>query len=63
MAKVARIGAAKGTNPERPPFWGGYRITPVEMELWADGAFRLHDRFRYTREASGVPWTRTRLSP
>ena len=50
MAEVARVTARHGPNPERPPFWGGYRITPLEIELWADGAFRLHDRFRWTRE-------------
>lgn len=63
MAKVAQIGAAKGANPDRPPYWGGFRITPLEMELWADGAFRLHDRFRYTRQAVGEMWTAERLSP
>jgi pyridoxamine 5'-phosphate oxidase len=63
MAEVARITALKGLNPERPPFWGGYRITPLEIELWADGAHRLHDRFRWTREAPGQPWSVVRLSP
>ena len=50
MAEVAKITALKGVNPPRPPFWGGFRIAPVEIEFWADGAFRLHDRFRWTRE-------------
>ena len=50
MAEVARVTAAKGPNPARPPFWGGIRIVPVEIEFWADGAFRLHDRFRWTRQ-------------
>lgn len=63
MAKVAQLGVSKGTDPDRPPFWGGFRIAPVEIELWADGAFRLHDRFRYTREAVGADWVKTRLSP
>ena len=52
MAEVAKITALKGVNPSRPPFWGGFRIAPVEIEFWADGAFRLHDRFRWTRESS-----------
>ncbi len=64
MAKVARVTAAKGTNPGRPPHWGGLRIRPLEIELWADGAFRLHDRFRFTREsATARTWTAQRLNP
>jgi pyridoxamine 5'-phosphate oxidase len=63
MAEVARITAARGLNPPRPPFWGGYRIHPVEIEFWADGAHRLHDRFRWTREGPEAPWDVLRLSP
>ena len=63
MAEVARVTAQKGVSPDRPPFWGGFRITPVEIEFWADGAFRLHDRFRWTRDHPGAPWTVARLSP
>jgi pyridoxamine 5'-phosphate oxidase len=63
MAEVAKITLAKGLDPDRPPFWGGYRITPVEIEFWADGAHRLHDRFRWTRPASSTPWQVVRLSP
>jgi pyridoxamine 5'-phosphate oxidase len=63
MAEVARITAQKGLNPDRPPFWGGYRITPVEIEFWADGAHRLHDRFRWTRDGPDAAWSVVRLSP
>jgi len=63
MAEVARITAQKGPNPPRPPFWGGYRITPVEIEFWADGAFRLHDRFRWVRQSAGENWQIHRLNP
>lgn len=63
MAEVAKITAAKGPNPPRPPFWGGFRLRPVELEFWADGAFRLHDRFRWTRESETSHWTVTRLNP
>ncbi|MXQ06950.1 pyridoxamine 5'-phosphate oxidase [Alphaproteobacteria bacterium GH1-50] len=63
MTKVAELGVRKGTDPERPPFWGGFRIHPVEIELWADGAFRLHDRFRYLRSDAGEGWEKNRLSP
>lgn len=63
MAEVARVTASHGTQPERPPFWGGYRITPVEIEFWADGAFRLHDRFVWRRSGPGDVWSIQRLSP
>ncbi|TNF12448.1 MAG: pyridoxamine 5'-phosphate oxidase [Rhodobacteraceae bacterium] len=63
MAEVARVTARKGTNPERPPFWGGWRITPVEIEFWADGAYRLHDRFAWRRKSVRDAWEITRLSP
>ena len=63
MAEVAKITAAHGPNPERPPFWGGYRITPLEIEFWADGAFRLHDRFRWRRGGVDENWEIHRLNP
>jgi pyridoxamine 5'-phosphate oxidase len=63
VAEVAKITATKGTNPDRPPFWGGFRISPVEIEFWADGDFRLHDRFRWSRNARGTPWNIDRLNP
>jgi pyridoxamine 5'-phosphate oxidase len=63
MAEVARVTAQKGSNPPRPPFWGGFRITPVEIEFWADGTFRLHDRFVWRREKPGESWNVERLSP
>jgi len=63
VAEAARMGLVHGTDPARPPHWGGYRIVPLEMEFWADGAFRLHDRFRWTRESPGADWTCRRLNP
>lgn len=63
MAEVAKVTALKGPNPPRPPFWGGYRIQPFEIEFWADGAFRLHDRFVWRRGMPGEPWVVTRLNP
>jgi len=54
----------------RPPHWGGYRLWPEVVELWVEGAARIHDRARWTRQvtASGHafkagPWSATRLQP
>ena len=46
----------------RPPYWSGFRLAPVEIEFWQSGAFRLHDRVRFTRGADGA-WEKTRLYP
>lgn len=62
VAAATRQAVLQGTNPARPPFWGGFRIAPVQIEFWADGAFRLHDRFRWTRDAKNR-WFSTRLYP
>ncbi|HYJ61711.1 MAG TPA: pyridoxine 5'-phosphate oxidase C-terminal domain-containing protein, partial [Actinomycetota bacterium] len=58
---TARFG--DGEIP-RPPYWGGYLVVPDTIEFWQGRAFRLHDRFRYTRDA-GEPsgWRVERLSP
>ncbi|MEY3961636.1 MAG: pyridoxamine 5'-phosphate oxidase [Paracoccaceae bacterium] len=63
MADVAKVTVTHGPNPKRPPFWGGFRIDPVEIEFWADGAFRLHDRFRWRRNSAADPWDIQRLNP
>lgn len=63
MAHVAAETVKQGPNPKRPPFWGGYRINPIEIELWADGAFRLHDRFKWARKSANDPWDIARLYP
>jgi pyridoxamine 5'-phosphate oxidase len=63
MAEVARVTATHGMTPPRPPFWGGIRICPLEIEFWADGAFRLHDRFRWRRSDPAEVWTVQRLNP
>ena len=45
----------------RPPRWGGYRLTPAEIEFWQGRRHRLHDRFRYRQE--GDTWEIQRLAP
>ena len=63
MAEVAKVTAKHGPMPPRPPFWGGIRIIPNEIEFWADGAFRLHDRFRWSRKDGRGDWSIVRLNP
>ncbi len=63
LAKVALVTAQHGLNPDRPPFWGGFRLVPLEIEFWADGAFRLHDRFKWTRQSIDTEWKIERLNP
>ena len=45
----------------RPAHWSGFRVKPVEIEFWKDGAFRLHDRIKFVRDGDG--WAKTRLYP
>jgi pyridoxamine 5'-phosphate oxidase len=65
LEKAVAIYAAKfniGTVP-RPPYWGGYRIRPVEIEFWTDKPFRLHERLRYVREKPEGDWASEALYP
>lgn len=62
IAEVAKLGLRHGNHPPRPPFWGGFRVTPQQIEFWADGGFRLHDRFQWNKQADGA-WFVQRLSP
>ncbi|MEM1174076.1 MAG: pyridoxamine 5'-phosphate oxidase [Pseudomonadota bacterium] len=39
-----------GADVPRPPHWGGIRIWPRRVELWADGADRIHDRAAWNRK-------------
>ena len=63
MEAVEAARAAHGDDPPRPEHWGGFRIVPSEIEFWADGAHRLHDRLQWTRPTARDPWTARRLSP
>ena len=50
-------------NVRRPDFWGGIRIKPVEIEFWADGQYRLHDRFVWEKDIGEKVWAVRRLYP
>jgi len=60
--KVADFEHKYPDDVPRPPHWGGFVIQPSEIEFWADGGYRLHDRFRYSRDSQGQ-WKAQRLSP
>ena len=55
----------------RPPHWGGYRLWADTVELWVEGAARIHDRARWQRRLQAPEggsfrpgaWTATRLQP
>jgi pyridoxamine 5'-phosphate oxidase len=51
---------ADGELPVREE-WGGYRVEPHAWEFWQNRDNRLHDRFRYERQADG--WSVERLAP
>lgn len=62
MAEVAALSAQYEDGPvPRPEHWRGFRIEPLQLEFWQNGAYRLHDRVRFTREGEG--WARSRLYP
>jgi pyridoxamine 5'-phosphate oxidase len=65
LEKAVALFAAKyavGDVP-RPPCWHGFRIQPLYVEFWQDGAFRLHDRILFRRTALAQTWTKERLYP
>jgi pyridoxamine 5'-phosphate oxidase len=68
-AAAAERGA--DASVPRPPHWGGYRLWAEAVELWVEGAARIHDRARWSRKltrggdghlATGA-WSATRLQP
>jgi pyridoxamine 5'-phosphate oxidase len=65
LEQAVAIHTAKHAIGEipRPRHWSGFRILPVEIEFWKDGAFRLHDRVKFTRETQDAAWDKARLYP
>jgi len=58
---LAAVEARHGTEPTRPPHWGGYRVIPHAIEFWQGRENRLHDRLLYRCGNGG--WTIERLAP
>ena len=60
-------GASKkwpeGTVVPRPAHWGGYRVTPLQIEFWQGRYSRLHDRLRYERANTTADWELNRYYP
>jgi pyridoxamine 5'-phosphate oxidase len=46
----------------RPPYWTGFVVAPRSIEFWQEGDYRLHDRFVFTKNATGE-WMKERLFP
>lgn len=61
VAKYAAKYALK--KVDRPPYWSGFRIVPIQIEFWRDRPFRLHDRLVFKREGDGARWRTERLFP
>lgn len=71
-ARVVELDARwpEGTAVPLPDHWGGYRVRPVEIELWVGRASRLHDRLVLTSTSSSpaalddsAAWTRSWRQP
>ncbi|MFO7305610.1 MAG: pyridoxamine 5'-phosphate oxidase [Gammaproteobacteria bacterium] len=69
-----RFGIAPGTTQgdvPRPPHWGGFRLWIESLELWTEGAHRIHDRAVWRRNLeprdeysfTASDWETTRLYP
>lgn len=63
LDRFAAEAAARfaGQDIPPPPNWGGYLLTPWEVEFWQGREGRLHDRIRFRRVDQ--EWTVERLAP
>lgn len=69
--RAAAADAAAEVQVPRPSHWGGYRLWAEAVELWVEGAARIHDRARWTRTLSrsqdgrmeAGAWSVIRLQP
>ena len=59
--RVAEFVTKFNDHPTRPDHWGGFRLTPLSIEFWKEGEFRLHDRTRFDK--MGDNWNVTKLYP
>ena len=52
----------EGKEILRPKYWGGFLVTPLEVEFWQGRPNRLHDRIRYSLN-DDYSWSINRLAP
>ncbi|MGC9150426.1 MAG: pyridoxamine 5'-phosphate oxidase [Microbacter sp.] len=50
-----------GEQVPKPPFWGGFLISPTLFEFWQGRPNRLHDRIEYVKAQN--QWQMHRLAP
>ena len=60
--RVKDLTADLGDTPQRPEYWGGYRLTPARVEFWQGRPSRLHDRLCFERQPDNA-WSLQRLAP
>lgn len=62
-ARLAQVEEEhEGREVPRPQGWSGYRVIPDALEFWYGAQFRLHERWRYERDAAGT-WSKRMLFP
>lgn len=62
-ARMAEVEAEfAGRDVPRPAGWSGYRVAPEAIEFWYGAQFRLHERWRYQRDAADA-WSKRMLYP
>jgi pyridoxamine 5'-phosphate oxidase len=59
-----RFNELKSTvsDPQKPPYWGGYILKPHRVEFWQEVQFRLHNRDLYEKNEAGE-WLKSKLFP
>ena len=53
----------KTTEPPIPPYWRGFSLTPLRIEFWQEGDFRLHQRLAFSRPTVSQAWQSELLQP
>lgn len=65
LKRAAEYGIKYPFNVPRPPYWGGFALTPDLLEFWQGRPSRLHDRIVYRLIETEVSseWLKQRLAP